>query len=82
MYLFWLVLVTWYIRSRNSSFSANARPKRDASARQRRGEYTPERKGYGNGSYTPDLVTKTGRIEDLSVPRHRAGQFHTQVFER
>src|SRR5205809_739990 len=46
------------------------------------GESTPERKGYRNGSYTRDLVTKTGRIEDLSVPRDRAGQFHTQVFER
>ena len=32
------------------------------------GECTPERKGYRNGSYTRDLVTKTGRIEDLSVP--------------
>src|SRR5437763_6144966 len=46
------------------------------------GECTPERKGYRNGSYTRDLVTKTGRIEDLSVPRDRAGQFQTQVFER
>jgi len=46
------------------------------------GECTPERKGYRNGSYTRDLVTKTGRIEDLSVPRDREGQFHTQVFER
>src|SRR6266487_1174479 len=46
------------------------------------GEYTPERKGYRNGSYTRDLVTKTGRIEDLAVPRDREGQFHTQVFER
>src|SRR5438034_5312796 len=46
------------------------------------GESTPERKGYRNGSYTRDLVTKTGRIEDLSVPRDRAGQFHTQIFER
>src|SRR6266571_4993813 len=46
------------------------------------GECTPERTGYRNGSYTRDLVTKTGRIEDLSVPRDRAGQFHTQVFER
>src|SRR5436309_16071859 len=46
------------------------------------GEGTPERKGYRNGSYTRDLVTKTGRIEDLSVPRDREGQFHTQVFER
>src|SRR3984893_13022059 len=46
------------------------------------GECTPSRKGYRNGSYTRDLVTKTGRIEALSVPRDREGQFHTQVFER
>jgi putative transposase len=46
------------------------------------GESTPERKGYRNGSYTRDLVTKTGRIEDLSVPRDREGAFHSQVFER
>src|SRR5260370_33592476 len=46
------------------------------------GECTPERKGYRNGSYTRDLVTKSGRIEDLSVPRDREGQFQTQVFER
>src|SRR5438874_7184731 len=46
------------------------------------GECTPSRKGYRNGSYTRDLVTSTGRIEDLSVPRDREGQFHTQVFER
>ncbi len=46
------------------------------------GECTPERKGYRNGYYTPDLVTSTGRIEDLSVPRDREGQFQTQVFER
>jgi putative transposase len=46
------------------------------------GECTPERKGYRNGSYTRDLVTKTGRIENLCVPRDREGQFHTQVFER
>src|SRR2546426_12729869 len=46
------------------------------------GECTPERKGYRNGYDTRDLVTKTGRIEDLSVPRDREGQFQTQVFER
>src|SRR5258708_833791 len=46
------------------------------------GACTPERKGYRNGSYTRDLVTKTGRIEDLSVPRDREGQYRTQVFER
>jgi putative transposase len=46
------------------------------------GECTPGRKGYRNGYYTRDLVTSTGRIEDLSVPRDREGQFHSQVFER
>jgi putative transposase len=46
------------------------------------GESSPRRKGYRNGSYTRDLVTTTGRIEDLQVPRDREGQFHTQVFER
>src|SRR5712692_7174320 len=46
------------------------------------GECTPERTGYRNGYYTRDLVTKSGRIEALSVPRDREGQFQTQVFER
>ena len=46
------------------------------------GECTPTRRGYRNGSYTRDLVTSTGRIEDLKVPRDREGEFHTQVFER
>jgi putative transposase len=46
------------------------------------GECTPTRRGFRNGSYTRDLVTPTGRIEDLKVPRDRAGAFHTQVFER
>jgi len=46
------------------------------------GEYTPKRKGYRNGTYTRDLVTSTGRLEDIKVPRDREGQFHTQAFER
>jgi putative transposase len=46
------------------------------------GECTPKRRGYRNGFYTRDLVTSTGRIEDLKVPRDREGEFHTQVFER
>ena len=46
------------------------------------GESSPKRKGYRNGFYTRDLVTTTGRIEELQVPRDREGQFHTQVFER
>jgi putative transposase len=31
------------------------------------GEVSPERKGYRNGSYTRDLSTSTGKIEDLQV---------------
>src|SRR6202035_431037 len=46
------------------------------------GEYTPKRKGYRNGSYTRDLATSSGPIEDLAVPRDREGHFHTQVFDR
>ena len=46
------------------------------------GECSPKRKGYRNGSYTRDLVTSTGRIEDIKVPRDREGEFHTQAFER
>jgi len=46
------------------------------------GESNPKRQGYRNGSYSRDLVTTSGRIEDLRVPRDREGQFHTQVFER
>jgi transposase-like protein len=46
------------------------------------GECTPTRRGYRNGSYTRDLITSTGRIEDLKVPRDREGEFHTQAFER
>jgi hypothetical protein len=37
------------------------------------GECTPDRRGYRNGSYTRDLVTPTGRIEDLKV-RRRSGR--------
>jgi transposase-like protein len=46
------------------------------------GVSSPKRKGYRNGYYTRDLVTSTGRLEDINVPRDRAGQFHTQAFER
>jgi putative transposase len=46
------------------------------------GECTPSRRGFRNGFYPRDLVTSTGRIEDLKVPRDREGQFHSQVFER
>jgi putative transposase len=46
------------------------------------GECTPERRGYRNGFYTRDLITSTGHIEELKVPRDREGEFHTKVFER
>ena len=46
------------------------------------GESSPKRKGYRNGSYTRNLITTMGRIEELQVPRDREGLFHTQVFER
>ena len=39
-------------------------------------------KGYRNGTYSRDLVTSTGRLEEIKVPRDREGQFHTQAFER
>src|SRR5712692_9008500 len=39
-------------------------------------------RGYRNGYYHRDLVTPSGRLEDLNVPRDREGQFHTQVFDR
>ena len=46
------------------------------------GECSPKRKGYRNGTYTRDLATATGRLEEIKVPRDREGQFHTQAFER
>ncbi len=46
------------------------------------GESTAQRKGSRNGFYKRDLMTTAGPIEDLTVPRDRAGAFHTQVFEQ
>ncbi len=46
------------------------------------GESSPKRKGYRNGYYQRDLVTSSGRIEEVQVPRDREGQFHTRVFDR
>ena len=46
------------------------------------GESTSERQGYRNGSYQRDLITPTGKIEDVKVPRDREGRFQTQAFER
>jgi len=46
-----------------------------------RSERTSERKGYRSGYYERGLVTRVGLLE-LRVPRDRAGQFRTEVFER
>jgi putative transposase len=46
------------------------------------GELTPTRTGYRNGHYTRDLQTTNGLLEDLQVPRDRAGEFQTQMFEQ
>src|SRR5437764_13469913 len=40
------------------------------------GACTPERRGYRNGTYTRDLATSSGLIEDLHVPRDREGEYH------
>jgi len=37
------------------------------------GACSPKRKGYRNGTYTRDLATATGRLEDLKV-RRRPGR--------
>jgi transposase-like protein len=42
---------------------------------------TSQRRDYRNGTYSRDLGTGIGVIEDLVVPRTRQG-FRTQVFER
>jgi len=39
------------------------------------------RTGERNGSYSRDLITPVGKIEQLRVPRDRDGTFTTQVFE-
>jgi putative transposase len=46
------------------------------------GECSSQRKGYRNGSYSRDLATSSGQIQDLKVPRDREGKFHTQLFDR
>ncbi len=45
-------------------------------------EHTPTRQGERNGHYHRSLVTESGKIEQLRVPRRREGEFLTEVFER
>src|SRR5919202_4115949 len=44
-------------------------------------ERSPTRSGERNGSYSRDLITPVGKIEQLRVPRDREGTFTTRVFE-
>lgn len=44
-------------------------------------ERSTQRRDQRNGSYTRDLVTGVGQIQDIAVPRTRRG-FRTQLFER
>jgi len=44
-------------------------------------ERTEERKGYRNGSYERDLITRAGSIT-LRVPCFRDGSFSTELFAR
>src|SRR6266481_6994904 len=37
------------------------------------GECSPKRKGYRNGSYSRDLATAAGQLEEIKVPRDREG---------
>ncbi len=46
-----------------------------------RSERSEQRRDYRNGHYSRSLQTSIGAIEDLPVPRTRAG-FQTQLFER
>jgi transposase-like protein len=45
-------------------------------------ERSSERLGQRNGYYTRSLNTRVGPLHDLKVPRDRAGNFQTQLFER
>ncbi|PLT43688.1 DNA polymerase IV [Paenibacillus pasadenensis] len=44
-------------------------------------ERTSERKGYRNGSYERDVITRAGSVT-LRVPRFRDGSFSTELFAR
>src|SRR5690554_1346351 len=44
-------------------------------------ELTDQRKAYRNGYYDRDLTTRVGTL-NLSIPRHRNGEFSTELFDR
>ena len=43
--------------------------------------YLEDNPGIKNGKYKRDLKTKYGEIKQLSIPRDRDSNFHTQVIE-
>lgn len=45
-------------------------------------ERSAQRRGQRNGTYPRSLTTSFGHLKDLQVPRDRAGEFETRVFER
>ncbi len=48
----------------------------------RKYERSEERQSQRNGYYSRDLETELGKIERLSVPRSRDGEYRPKVFER
>lgn len=48
----------------------------------RKYERSDSRVSYRNGYYQRDLETELGKIEGLSVPRSRDGNFRTKVLEK
>jgi putative transposase len=45
-------------------------------------DHSHERRGYRNGSYGRDLLTRYGWIDELTMPRVRAGDFASRVVEQ
>jgi len=46
-----------------------------------KGERTEMRRGYRNGHYSRNLMTRVGKLE-LRIPQDRQGHFSTEIFER
>lgn len=44
-------------------------------------EFTPIRRSERNGRYVRNLVNPASKLESLTVPRNRGGEFVTEVFE-
>lgn len=46
-----------------------------------RGVFLKEHDGFRNGIYERRMKTKFGKIDDLTVPRDREGNYRVAVFE-